>query len=73
MQLKTGCYYISTIATSPWGERWVQRDTVEDKTMLPKPVNIQVDEAGAAEVSLLLRFPDQLHKQTHAHTATQLS
>jgi len=51
MQLKTGCYYISTIATSPWGERWVQRDTVEDKTMLPKPVNIQVDEAGAAEVS----------------------
>ncbi|KAH8753582.1 hypothetical protein F5883DRAFT_527129 [Diaporthe sp. PMI_573] len=49
MQLKTGCYYISTIATSPWGERWVQRDTVEDKTMLPKPVNIQVDEAGAAE------------------------
>ncbi|POS70362.1 hypothetical protein DHEL01_v211244 [Diaporthe helianthi] len=49
MQLKTGFYYISTIATSPWGERWVQRDTNEDKSMLPKPVNVQVDEAGAAQ------------------------
>lgn len=54
MQLKTGFYFISTIATSPWGERWVQRDTAEDKTMLPKPVNIQVDEAGAAEVHTYL-------------------
>lgn len=50
MQLKTGLYFISTIATSPWGERWVQRDTDEDKSMLDKPVNIQVNEAGAAEV-----------------------
>lgn len=57
MQLKTGFYFISTIVTSPWGERWVQRDTVEDKTMLPKPVNIQVDEAGAAEVRTYLPTP----------------
>lgn len=57
MQLKTGFYFISTIATSPWGERWVQRDTVEDKTMLPKPVNIQVNEAGAAEVPTYLLKP----------------
>lgn len=50
MQLKTGFYYISTIVTSPWGERWVQRDSVENKSMLSKPVNIQVNETGAAEV-----------------------
>ncbi|KAG8158060.1 hypothetical protein KVR01_011821 [Diaporthe batatas] len=49
MQLKTGFYYISTIATSPWGERWVQRDTAENNSLLSKPVNIQVDEAGAAQ------------------------
>lgn len=51
MQLSTGVYFISTIATNPWGERWVQRNEVEDKTLLPKPVAIQVEEAGAAEVS----------------------
>lgn len=51
MQLKTGFYFISTIVTSPWGEHWVQRDSVEDKAFLPKPVKVQVDEAGAAEVS----------------------
>lgn len=50
MQLKTGFYYISTLATSPWGERWVQRDSSEDKTLNPKAVNVQVDEPGAAEV-----------------------
>ncbi|KAJ0116729.1 hypothetical protein J7T55_009879 [Diaporthe amygdali] len=49
MQLSTGVYFISTIATNPWGERWVQRNEVEDKTLLPKPVAIQVEEAGAAE------------------------
>ncbi|KAG6358222.1 hypothetical protein INS49_014106 [Diaporthe citri] len=49
MQLKTGFYFISTIVTSPWGEHWVQRDSVEDKSFVPKPVNVQVDEAGAAE------------------------
>ncbi|KAL1858031.1 hypothetical protein Daus18300_010143 [Diaporthe australafricana] len=48
MQLKTGIYFISTIATSPWGERWVQRSTAEDKTLLPKPVSVQLEE-GAAE------------------------
>lgn len=51
MQLKTGFYYISTLATSPWGERWVQRDSSEDKTLNPKAVNVQVDEPGAAEVT----------------------
>lgn len=54
MKLTTGFYYVSTIATSPWGERWVQRDTVEDKTLLPKPVNVQVDEAGAGQVGDLI-------------------
>lgn len=62
MQLKTGFYFISTIVTSPWGERWVQRDSVEDKSFVPKPVNIQVDEAGAAEVP-------NLPAKAHTHTS----
>lgn len=62
MQLKTGFYFISTIVTSPWGERWVQRDSVEDKSFVPKPVNIQVDEAGAAEVP-------SLPAKAHTHTS----
>ncbi|KAI3401460.1 hypothetical protein diail_10894 [Diaporthe ilicicola] len=48
MQLKNGIYYISTVYTSPWGERWVQRNTTEDKSLMPKPVAVQL-EAGAAE------------------------
>ncbi|KKY34890.1 hypothetical protein UCDDA912_g05126 [Diaporthe ampelina] len=49
MQLKTGFYFVSTIVTSPWGERWVQRNSVEDKVMTPKPVAVQVNETGAAQ------------------------
>lgn len=57
MQLKTGLYFISTIATSPWGERWVQRNTMETKSFAPKPVAIQVNETGAAEVATLQTDP----------------
>lgn len=74
MQLKTGFYYISTIATSPWGEHWVQRDTTEDKSMLPKAVNIQVDDPGVIEVRilLLLHTIDSLHKHLPNHTDATL-
>lgn len=41
MQLTNGIYLISTIATNPWGERWVQRNTNEDRTLLPKPIAVQ--------------------------------
>lgn len=68
MQLKTGFYFISTIVTSPWGERWVQRDSVENKSMLPKPVNIQVGEAGAAEVLTdIPKSPPCPQHTTHPH------
>ncbi|KAJ4391580.1 hypothetical protein N0V93_005199 [Gnomoniopsis smithogilvyi] len=41
MQLTNGLYLISTIATNPWGERWVQRNLAEDRSLLPKPVSVQ--------------------------------
>lgn len=76
MQLKTGFYYISTIVTSPWGERWVQRDTVEDKSMLTKPVNVQVNEAGAAEVNTSyvarLQTPTSFHRKHKPLTCPSL-
>ncbi|CAN8097074.1 unnamed protein product [Discula destructiva] len=45
MQLTNGLYLISTIATNPWGERWVQRNTAEDRTLIPKPVAVQPADA----------------------------
>lgn len=65
MQLKTGFYFVSTIVTSPWGERWVQRNSVEDKVMTPKPVAVQVNETGAAQVATQSpRSPPPLSKST---------
>lgn len=59
MQLTNGLYIISTIATSPWGERWVQRNQAEDRTVLPKRVAVQPIGVVPYQVCFTMLFMSQ--------------